>query len=175
VYKDAKSISQIHNCINSSRSWLGTGTAIKSGGLNWWEKTQQNYSNQLYYFNWFCRCWLLPNISLHYFKNKLIDWSIDWCLRQISSSTCIWGIYLSQKDNQRYTEHFTKLSSSCSTSGTRRATLVTKPMIGREWGKNWEVLTTSGTYPWSFVTLIFHSCQPSHGGDRKIFEVMTST
>jgi hypothetical protein len=37
------------------------------------------------------------------------------------------------------------------------------------------VLTTSGTYPWSFVTQIFHNGQPSHGGDSKIFEVMTST
>ena len=34
---------------------------------------------------------------------------------------------------------------------------------------------TSGTYPWSFVTQIFHNGQPSHGADRKIFEVMTST
>jgi hypothetical protein len=25
----------------------------------------------------------------------------------------------------------------------------------------------SGTHPWSFVTQIFHSGQPSHGGDRK--------
>jgi hypothetical protein len=37
------------------------------------------------------------------------------------------------------------------------------------------VFTTSGTYPWSFVTQIFHNGKPSHGGDRKIFEVMTST
>jgi hypothetical protein len=37
------------------------------------------------------------------------------------------------------------------------------------------VLTTSGTYPWSFVTQIFHNGQPSRGGDRNIFEVMTST
>ena len=38
------------------------------------------------------------------------------------------------------------------------------------------MLTTSGTYPWSFVTQIFHNGQPSHGVDRKIFvEVMTST
>jgi hypothetical protein len=29
--------------------------------------------------------------------------------------------------------------------------------------------------PWSFVTQIFHSGQPSHGGDRKLFEAMTST
>jgi hypothetical protein len=36
------------------------------------------------------------------------------------------------------------------------------------------VLTTSGTYPWSFVTQIFQNGQPSHGGGRKIFEVMTS-
>jgi hypothetical protein len=37
------------------------------------------------------------------------------------------------------------------------------------------VFTTSGTYPWSFVTQIFHNGQPSHGGDSKIFEVMSST
>ena len=37
------------------------------------------------------------------------------------------------------------------------------------------MFTTSGTYPWSFVTHIFHNGQPSYGGDRKIFEVMTST
>jgi hypothetical protein len=37
------------------------------------------------------------------------------------------------------------------------------------------VFTTSGAYPWSFVTHIFYNGQPSHGGDRKIFEVMTST
>ena len=36
------------------------------------------------------------------------------------------------------------------------------------------MLTKSGTYPWSFVTQIFHTCQPSHGADRNIFEVMTS-
>ena len=37
------------------------------------------------------------------------------------------------------------------------------------------MFTTSGTYPWSFVTQIFHYGQSSHGGDRKTFEVMTST
>jgi hypothetical protein len=37
------------------------------------------------------------------------------------------------------------------------------------------VFTKSGTYSWSFVTHIFHNGQPSHGGNRKIFEVMTST
>jgi hypothetical protein len=68
-----------------------------------------------------------------------------------------------------------RVSSSCSTSGTRRANLVTNPVISREWGKNREVFTTIGIYPWSFVTQIFHNGQPSHGGDRKIFEVMTST
>ena len=38
-----------------------------------------------------------------------------------------------------------------------------------------KVFATSGTYPWSFVTQIFHTGQQSHGGDRKIFKVMTST
>ena len=38
------------------------------------------------------------------------------------------------------------------------------------------MFTTSGRYPWSCVTHIFYiNGQPSHGGDRKTFEVMTST
>jgi hypothetical protein len=38
-----------------------------------------------------------------------------------------------------------------------------------------ETFTTSGTYPWSFVTQIFHNGQSSHGGGRKTLEMMTST
>ena len=68
-----------------------------------------------------------------------------------------------------------KISSFCSTSDTRRVNLVTNPVISHERGKGWEVFATSGTYPWSFVTQIFHNGQPSRGGDRKTFEVMTST
>ena len=34
---------------------------------------------------------------------------------------------------------------------------------------------SKGTYPWLFVTQIFHNGQTSHGDDRKTFEVMTST
>jgi hypothetical protein len=49
------------------------------------------------------------------------------------------------------------VNSSCSSSGTRRGNLVTNPVTGHEWGKDRKVLTTSGTYPWSFVTHIFHS------------------
>jgi hypothetical protein len=51
----------------------------------------------------------------------------------------------------------------------------TNPVISHEWGKDREVFTTSRTYPWSFVTQIFHSDQPSHSGDRKTSKVMTST
>jgi hypothetical protein len=61
-----------------------------------------------------------------------------------------------------------RVSSFCSTSGTRRVNLVTNPVISRELGNDREVLTTSGTYPWSLVTQIIHSDQPSHGGDRKL-------
>jgi hypothetical protein len=53
--------------------------------------------------------------------------------------------------------------SSWCTSGIRRVNLVTNSVIIRELGKAREVLTTSGTYPWSCVTHIFHSGQPSHG------------
>ena len=55
-----------------------------------------------------------------------------------------------------------RVSSSCSTSDTRRVNLVTNPVISHEWGKDREVFTTSGIYPWSFVIQIFHSGQPSH-------------
>jgi hypothetical protein len=44
-------------------------------------------------------------------------------------------------------------------SGTRRVNLVTNPVISHEWWKDREVVTTSGTYPWSFVKQIFHSGQ----------------
>jgi hypothetical protein len=68
-----------------------------------------------------------------------------------------------------------RVRRSCSTSDTHGVNLVTKPVIIHEWGKDWKVFTTSGTYPWPFVTQIFHSDQPCHCGDRKTFEVMTST
>jgi hypothetical protein len=102
--------------------------------------------------------------------------------------TTQWPKEKAQKDKQRSTKHTYKtkdretrtplktggelrcsgrVSSSCSTSGTRRVNLVTNPVISREWGKEREVFT-SGTYPWSFVTHIFHNGQPSHGSNRKI-------
>jgi hypothetical protein len=34
-------------------------------------------------------------------------------------------------------------------------------VISHEWGKDWGVFTTSETYPWSFVTQIFHNGQPN--------------
>ena len=101
-----------------------------------------------------------------------------------------------QKDKERSTKHTHKtkgrvtrtplksggelkysgrVSSSCSTSDIRRVNLVTSPVISHEWRKDREVHTTSGTYPWSFVTQIFHNGQASHVGDSTTFEVMTST
>jgi hypothetical protein len=101
-----------------------------------------------------------------------------------------------QKDKQRSTKHTYKtkdlvtrtplktgsdlrcsgrVSSSCSTSGTRRVNLVTNLVISHEWRKDREVFKTSGAYPWSFVTQVFHNDQPSHVDDRKTFDVMTST
>ena len=37
------------------------------------------------------------------------------------------------------------------------------------------MLTTSGTYMWSYVTQRIHSGQLSHGGDHNTFEMTTST
>ena len=101
-----------------------------------------------------------------------------------------------QKDKQRCTKHthkhkdrvtrttlktgselrfFGRVSSTCSTRGTRHVNIVTNPVISHGWGIGGEVFTTSGTYPLSLVTHIFHSGQPSHGCDHKTPEVMTST
>ena len=68
-----------------------------------------------------------------------------------------------------------RINSSCSSSGTRRVNIVTNPVISREWGKDQELFATGGTYPWSFVTQISHSDQPSHGDDHNPFQVTTST
>ena len=46
------------------------------------------------------------------------------------------------------------VSSSSSTSGTHRDALVANPVICHEWGKDWIVITTKGTYPLSFMTQI---------------------
>ena len=95
--------------------------------------------------------------------------------------TTQWSKEKVQKDKQRSTKHTHKtkdrvttmqlktggelrcsvrVSSSCSTCGTRRFNLVTCPLISNEWGKDREVFTTSETYPWSFVTQIFYNGQP---------------
>ena len=50
-----------------------------------------------------------------------------------------------------------RVSSSCSTSSTCQVTLVTNPVISHKWGKDRKVLTTRGTYPWSFVPQIFRN------------------
>jgi hypothetical protein len=42
-------------------------------------------------------------------------------------------------------------------NSTGRVNLATNPVISHKWEKDREVSTTSGTYPWSCVTQIFHS------------------
>ena len=60
-----------------------------------------------------------------------------------------------QKTNDRATQTPLTIGGimyTCSTSGIRRVTLVTIPVISHELGKDQIVITTNGTYPWSFVT-----------------------
>jgi hypothetical protein len=45
-----------------------------------------------------------------------------------------------------------KVSSLCSTCGTCHVFLVTNPVINHEWVNDQIVITTNGTYLWSFVT-----------------------
>ena len=135
--------------------------------------------------------------ALH--KHNKKSWNIPKGGNQNSyleeEQTTQWPKEKTQKDTQRSTKHSPKndretrtplktggqlrcsgrISSSCSTSGTSRISLVTNPVISLERWKDRGMLTTSGTYPWSFVTQIFRNDQPSHGGDRKTVEVLTST
>ena len=50
-----------------------------------------------------------------------------------------------------------RVSSSCFTNGTRRATLVTNTVMRHERGHDGIVFTTIGSYPLSFVTQIFRN------------------
>jgi hypothetical protein len=67
-----------------------------------------------------------------------------------------------------------RVGSSCSSCGTRRATLVTNPVISHEWEMNRVVLTTSGTFPW-YMHRYSGTVKTSHGGIQKTFEVTTLT
>ena len=42
-------------------------------------------------------------------------------------------------------------------SGTRRVTLATNPVINHELGKDRPLLTTTGTYTWTFVTQLLRN------------------
>ena len=55
-----------------------------------------------------------------------------------------------------------RVDSCCYNSDTSRVNLVTNPVISHERGTDRKVFTTSGPYPWSFVTHIFRNGQPSH-------------
>jgi len=65
-----------------------------------------------------------------------------------------------------------KVGSTCFTSGISRDTLVKNPVISYEWGNGGIVITTKRIYLWLFVTQISRNGLPSHGGDRKTFEIM---
>ena len=67
-----------------------------------------------------------------------------------------------------------RVGNSCSTSDTRLVNLVTNPVIIHERGKDRKVFTTSGTYPWLFVTQIFHNGQPRDGDRKKTVKIKIS-
>ena len=74
-------------------------------------------------------------------------------IKRTKGPTTIYKHTLKTKDRVTLTPLKPGVGSSCSTRGTRRVTLVTNPGAG----KDWEVLTTSKTYPWSSLTQIFRS------------------
>ena len=91
-----------------------------------------------------------------------------------------------QKDTQQSTKRKTKdrvawtplkpggelrcsgmVNSSYSTSDTHRVILVTNPVIRNTWWQGREGHATSGTYPWSLVTYIFHNVNKVMVGTEK--------
>jgi hypothetical protein len=90
-------------------------------------------------------------------------------LKRTKGQTTIYKIYTQNKDRVTQTPLKTgselrcsgRVSSSCSTSGISHSNLVTNPVISHEWGKDWEVFKTSGTYC-GHLWQIFHNGQPSH-------------
>ena len=48
-----------------------------------------------------------------------------------------------------------RVGSSGSTYDIHRVTLITSTVVSHKWGKDQIMITTSGTYPWLFVTQIF--------------------
>jgi hypothetical protein len=111
-----------------------------------------------------CRCWKLVKYSK---KSLKIPKGGNQNLYIEEEQTTQWPEEKVPKDKQRSTQHTYKtkdwvtrtplqtggelicsgrVSSSCSTSGTCCVNLVTNPVISREWGKDREVFTTSGTY-----------------------------
>ena len=139
---------------------------------------------------------LLPYSIKIYKKSLKIPKGGNQNLYIEEEQTTQWPKEKVQKDKQRSTKHTYKtkdrvtrtplktggqlrwsgrVCSSCSTSDTRRVNLVTNPVISHERWQDREAFTTSRTYPWSIVTQVFHNGQPSRGGDRKTFDVMTST
>jgi hypothetical protein len=133
----------------------------------------------------------LPQCLRHHSQRRIWRYQrVNQSLYIEEEQTTKWPKEKVQKDQHRSTKHTHKtknrvtwtplkpvgklrcsgrVSSSCTTSGTRHVNLVTNPVISREWGKDWKAFTTSGTYPWSFVTQIVQNGQPSHGGDCKTF------
>jgi hypothetical protein len=67
---------------------------------------------------------------------------------------------------------YSRISNTCYTGVTRRLTLEKNPVLNldRERGI---LTTTNGTYKWSSVSQIFCRGWRSHGGDRKVIEMMT--
>jgi len=52
---------------------------------------------------------------------------------------------------RRWNQELRKDSSSWFTSGTRRVTILTNPVIKHGWGKDLKVVTSSVAYSWTYM------------------------
>ena len=143
-------------------------------------KTQLVNSQSLYFLSLYSNIWWKKCIFV--FKRRV------WRYQRVNQNPYIeeeqttqWPKEKVQKDKQRSTKHTYKskdrvtwtplktgdehrcseiVSSPSTTSGTRRVNIATHAVVRHEWGTDREVLMTSVTNPWSFVTQIFHNGQP---------------
>jgi hypothetical protein len=108
-------------------------------------------------------CQLLYNTDLWILRSY---WSfhsraVNYC----TILTCGYFVHTDHSTQEPSTivQYFWLVNSSFSTRDTRCVNLVTNPVISHEWGKDREVFTRSGTYPWYMKSASYELSNKSVG------------
>ena len=108
------------------------------------------YHQKAWVFDWqhICYvCWMCRD-SYGYSSRRLVP-LFAWSRLHTGAYKKTKESYPDRLDESRCSE---RVNSSCSTCCIRRFTFVANSVINHEWWKDRIVITTNGTYPWTFVT-----------------------